>query len=40
MLRSIEMNLDPRREGDMEAAGLSRLDLVLGSFHSALRLKG
>jgi histidinol phosphatase-like PHP family hydrolase len=36
-LRSIEMNLNPRGEGDMNARALRRLDLVLGSFHSALR---
>jgi histidinol phosphatase-like PHP family hydrolase len=39
VLRSLEMNLNPRGEGDMEAAVLRRLDLVLGSFHSALRIK-
>lgn len=39
VLRSIEMNLNPRGEGDMDAAELAKLDLVLGSFHSALRLK-
>ncbi len=37
VLRSIEMNLNPRGEGDMESEALRRLDLVLGSFHSALR---
>lgn len=37
VLRSIEMNLNPRGEGDMEPAALRRLDLVLGSFHSSLR---
>ena len=37
VLRSIEMNLNPRGEGDMSADSLQRLDLVLGSFHSALR---
>jgi histidinol phosphatase-like PHP family hydrolase len=37
ILRSIEMNLNPRGEGDMEPAALARLDLVLGSFHSSLR---
>jgi histidinol phosphatase-like PHP family hydrolase len=39
ILRSIEMNLNPRGEGDMDAKSLRRLDLVLGSFHSALRTK-
>jgi DNA polymerase (family 10) len=37
VLRSIEMNLNPTGEGDMEPAALARLDLVLGSFHSSLR---
>jgi histidinol phosphatase-like PHP family hydrolase len=37
VLRSVEMNLNPRGEGDMEPSALARLDLVLGSFHSALR---
>jgi histidinol phosphatase-like PHP family hydrolase len=39
VLRSIEMNLNPRGEGDMDPRSLLRLDLVLGSFHSALRVK-
>lgn len=39
ILRSIEMNLNPRGEGDMNRAALRRLDIVLGSFHSALRTK-
>jgi histidinol phosphatase-like PHP family hydrolase len=37
VLRSIEMNLNPRGEGDMSPDCLSGLDIVLGSFHSALR---
>ncbi len=37
VLRSIEMNLNPRGEGDMDPKSLSGLDLVLGSFHSSLR---
>src|SRR4051812_6966682 len=37
ILRSIELNLNPRGEGDMDARSLSKLDLVIGSFHSALR---
>ena len=37
VLRSIEMNIDPEGNGDIEAEALVRLDLVLGSFHSALR---
>ncbi|MFL6588788.1 MAG: PHP domain-containing protein [Chthoniobacterales bacterium] len=39
VLRSIEMNLNPRGEGDMDDAALARLDIVLGAFHSALRTK-
>jgi DNA polymerase (family 10) len=39
VLRSIELNLNPSGGGDMEADALSRLDLVLGCFHSALRKK-
>lgn len=39
LLRSIEMNLNPRGEGDMDPTALRQLDLVLGSFHSALRVK-
>jgi histidinol phosphatase-like PHP family hydrolase len=38
VLRSIEMNLNPRGEGDMSPESVSALDLVLGSFHSALRI--
>jgi histidinol phosphatase-like PHP family hydrolase len=37
-LRSIEMNLTPEGQGDMDPEALSRLDLVLGAFHSKLRL--
>jgi histidinol phosphatase-like PHP family hydrolase len=37
VLHSIEMNLNPRGEGDMSPDSLRSLDLVLGSFHSALR---
>src|SRR5204863_1042479 len=39
VLHSIEMNLNPLGQGDMEPAALRSLDLVLGSFHSALRRK-
>ena len=39
VLRSIELNLNPSGAGDMDSAALSRLDLVLGCFHSALRKK-
>ena len=37
VLRSIELNLNPRGEGDMSPDSLGSLDLVLGSFHSSLR---
>lgn len=37
VMRSLEMNLNPRGEGDMEPEALRELDLVLGSFHSAIR---
>jgi histidinol phosphatase-like PHP family hydrolase len=39
VLRSVEMNLNPRGEGDMNPRALANLDIVLGSFHSALRNK-
>jgi histidinol phosphatase-like PHP family hydrolase len=39
VLRSIELNLDPVGRGDMESTSLAQLDIVLGSFHSALRRK-
>jgi histidinol phosphatase-like PHP family hydrolase len=39
VLRSIELNLNPRGEGDMEEDCLTHLDLVLGCFHSSLRTK-
>lgn len=39
ILASTEMNLNPRGEGDMDPVSLARLDIVLGSFHSALRKK-
>lgn len=37
VLRSIEMDLFAEGEGDMEAAVLAELDLVLGAFHTGLR---
>ena len=37
VLRSTEVNLSPSGEVDMDADALDELDLVLGSFHSALR---
>jgi histidinol phosphatase-like PHP family hydrolase len=39
VLKAIEMNLDPAGRGDMDPTALARLDLVLGAFHSKLRLK-
>jgi histidinol phosphatase-like PHP family hydrolase len=39
VLRSIELNLDPLGQGDMDEHSLGRLDIVLGCFHSALRRK-
>jgi DNA polymerase (family 10) len=38
-LHGIEMNLSPEGEGDMDPAALAELDIVLGAFHSKLRLK-
>jgi histidinol phosphatase-like PHP family hydrolase len=38
VLRAIEMNLSPAGEGDMDVAVLADLDLVLGAFHSKLRI--
>ncbi|MGH2661640.1 MAG: PHP domain-containing protein [Actinomycetota bacterium] len=37
-LRAIEMNLSPAGEGDMDPEVLGTLDLVLGAFHSKLRV--
>ncbi|MGH2792951.1 MAG: hypothetical protein ACRDKG_01480 [Actinomycetota bacterium] len=39
VLKSMEMNLDPEGQGDMEPDVFAGLDLVLGAFHSKLRLK-
>jgi histidinol phosphatase-like PHP family hydrolase len=39
VLRSVELNLDPEGRGDMDSQCLRHLDIVLGSFHSALRRK-
>ena len=36
VMRSIELNLNPKGEGDMSPASLARLDIVLGCFHSSL----
>lgn len=38
-LRSVELNLNPRGEGDMDSRALAKLDIVLGCFHSSLRKK-
>jgi putative hydrolase len=37
VLKSIELNLTPDGEGDLDDEALGKLDLVVGSFHSALR---
>lgn len=39
VLHAIEMNISPDGSGDMEPGALTSLDLILGSFHSKLRLK-
>ena len=39
ILRSIELNLNPKGEGDMDGDALSGLDIVIGCFHSSLRRK-
>lgn len=39
VLRSIELNLNPRGEGDMAPSCFPGLELVLGCFHSSLRTK-
>jgi histidinol phosphatase-like PHP family hydrolase len=39
VLRSIELNLTPSGEGDMDPRSLRDLDVVLGCFHSSLRKK-
>lgn len=37
VLRSIELNLNPEGAGDFDEATIASLELVIGSFHSALR---
>jgi histidinol phosphatase-like PHP family hydrolase len=37
VLKSIELNLTPEGKGDLEDEALAKLDVVVGSFHSALR---
>jgi histidinol phosphatase-like PHP family hydrolase len=39
VLRSIELNLNPLGEGDMDTSCFPGLELVLGCFHSSLRTK-
>ena len=39
VLRSIEVNISPHGQVDMDLASLAKLDIVLGCFHSALRKK-
>ncbi|HEV3410176.1 MAG TPA: PHP domain-containing protein [Chthoniobacterales bacterium] len=39
VLHGLEVNLSPAGEADMDPRCLARLDLVIGSFHSALRVK-
>lgn len=39
VLTAVEMNISPDGSGDMEPEALHGLDLVLGSFHSKLRVK-
>lgn len=39
VLHGLEVNLSPTGEADMDPACLESLDLVIGSFHSALRAK-
>ena len=38
VLRAVEMNLSPAGDGDLDAGFLRRLDIVLGAFHSRLRV--
>jgi histidinol phosphatase-like PHP family hydrolase len=37
VLKSIELNLNPKGKGDLDESTLESLDLVVGCFHSALR---
>jgi histidinol phosphatase-like PHP family hydrolase len=37
VLRSLELNLNPAGEDDMEEEALAKLDIVIGCFHSSLR---
>ena len=38
ILRAVEMNLSPIGQGDLDSGFLESLDLVLGAFHSRLRV--
>jgi histidinol phosphatase-like PHP family hydrolase len=38
ILRGVEMNLSPRGDGDLDPSFLAGLDLVIGAFHSRLRV--
>ena len=38
VLRSVELNLSPNGQGDLDCDFLNGLDIVLGSFHSRLRV--
>jgi histidinol phosphatase-like PHP family hydrolase len=38
VLRAVEMNLSPRGEGDLDPDFVGQLELVLGAFHSRLRV--
>jgi histidinol phosphatase-like PHP family hydrolase len=40
VLHGVELNLNPFGEGDMNPGALTKLDFVVGSFHSALRRVG
>ena len=39
VIKAVEMNISPDGSGDMEPEALNQLDLILGSFHSKLRIK-
>ncbi len=39
VLRSAELNINPRGEADIDSRSLRSLDIVLGCFHSSLRTK-
>jgi DNA polymerase (family 10) len=39
VLRSVELNLNPKGMGDLESKALRKLDIVIGAFHSSLRTR-